>query len=147
MSLTADSSVHEDTAPAETAEVVAELTRRVDELSQELLDAYRREEILIKQVDALQTRQQQTTQEPVTDAALQRKLESVEAQNADLRFELSSVRVAAAAAHAELRSLHQGTSSTSANSKNDQSSQSDVSALRRRYRQLRRKVARVVRPS
>lgn len=145
--MTAKPSVHLDDATDETAEVVAGLVRRVEELSQELLAAYGREEILIKQVDALQTRQQQSASEPITDDALQRKLESLEAQNADLRFELSSVRVTTAAAHAEMRALRQGTFATPTTSKNGQSSQSVDSALRRRYRQLRRKVARMVRPS
>lgn len=145
--MTADSPVHVDGSPTETVAVVADLTRRVDELSHELLTVYRREEILIRQVDALQAHQQQTAQTPAGEAALQRKLESVEAQNADLRFELSSVRVEAAAALAELRALRQGTTSTPVTSKNGQPGPPEESALRRRYRQVRRKVARVVRGS
>lgn len=145
--MTAEPSVHLDDATDETAEVVAGLVRRVEELSQELLAAYGREEILIKQVDALQTRQRPSASEPITDDALQRKLESLEAQNADLRFELSSVRVAAAATDAELRTLHQSGTSTNATIKSDESPHGTAAALRRRYRQLRRKVARMVRPS
>lgn len=145
--MTADSSTHLDTAAAETVNVVADLVTRVEELSQELLTAYGREEILIKQVDALQTHDQQTTAESATAAALQSKVENLEAQNADLRFELSSVRVAAAAAQAELQALRRGDASANTTAKNNSTSQGGDSTLKRRYRQLRRRVARVVRPS
>ncbi|MGO1183577.1 MAG: hypothetical protein ACTHZ5_12765 [Micrococcaceae bacterium] len=145
--MTADSSTHLDAAAAETADVVADLVTRVEELSQELLAAYGREEILIKQVDALQTHDQQTTAESATAAALQGKVENLEAQNADLRFELSSARVAAAAAQAELQALRRGDAPDNTTAKSNSTSQGNESTLKHRYRQLRRRVARVVRPS
>lgn len=145
--MTDEPSVHLDDATDETAEVIADLARRVEELSQELLATYGREEILIKQVDALQIRQQRFDSERITDAGIQRKLESLEAENADLRFELTSARVAAAATDAELRALLQTGTSTSEVAKTTGASHGSESVMRRRYRQLRRTIGRAVRGS